>query len=44
MFLPLNVPAAGGEVVRINLYVYGWGKRLFNAKTKFVVEKFRYYP
>ncbi len=39
-----HVPAAGGEVVRINLYVYGWGKVPLQRENEIVIEKFRYYP
>ena len=39
-----HVPAAGGEVARINLYVYGWGKVPQQHANEIVVESFRYYP
>jgi hypothetical protein len=39
-----HVPAAGGEVVRINLYVFGWGKAPLQRENEVVVEKFKYYP
>jgi hypothetical protein len=39
-----HVPAAGGEVARINLYVYGLGKVPLQRENEVVVEGFRYYP
>jgi hypothetical protein len=39
-----HVPAAGGEVARINLYVFGWGKMPLQRENEIVVEKFKYYP
>ena len=39
-----HVPAAGGEVARINLYVFGWGKAQLQRENEIVVEKFKYYP
>ena len=39
-----HVPAAGGEVTRINLYVFGWGKVPLQRENEIVVEKFKYYP
>jgi hypothetical protein len=39
-----HVPAAGGEVARINLYVIGWGKVPLQSENEIVVEKFKYYP
>src|SRR6266853_5729 len=38
-----HVPVPGGEVVRINLYVLGWGKVPLQRETEIVVEKFEYY-
>ena len=39
-----RVPAPGGEAVRINLYVVGWGKVPLQRENEIVVEKFKYYP
>ena len=39
-----HVPVPGGEVVRINLYVLGWGKVPLQRENEIVVEKFKYYP
>jgi hypothetical protein len=39
-----HVPAAGGEVARINLYVFGLGKVPLQRENEIVVEKFKYYP
>jgi hypothetical protein len=39
-----RVPAAGGELARINLYVVGWGKVPLQRENEIVVEKFKYYP
>jgi len=39
-----NVPAAGNEVARINLYVFGWGEVPLQGENEIVIEKFRYYP
>jgi hypothetical protein len=39
-----HVPAAGGEVARMNLYVFGWGKVPLQRENEIVVEKFKYYP
>jgi len=39
-----HVPAPGGEVVRINLYVFAWGKVPLERENEIVVEKFKYYP
>ena len=39
-----RVPAPGGEVARINLYVLGWGKVPLRRENEIVVEKFKYYP
>jgi hypothetical protein len=39
-----HVPAAGGEVGRINLYVFGWGKVPLQRENEIVVEAFKYYP
>jgi hypothetical protein len=39
-----HVPAAGGEVARINLYVFGFGKAPLQRENEIVVEKFKYYP
>jgi hypothetical protein len=39
-----RVPAPGAELVRINLYVVGWGKVPLQRENEIVVEKFKYYP
>jgi hypothetical protein len=39
-----HVPSAGGEVVRINLYIFGWGKAPLQHENEIVIEKFKYYP
>jgi len=39
-----HVPVPGGEVARINLYVFGWGKVPLQRENEIVVEKFKYYP
>jgi hypothetical protein len=39
-----HVPAAGGKVARINLYVFGFGKVPLQRENEIVVEKFKYYP
>ena len=39
-----HVPAAGGELAGINLYVFGWGKVSLQREDEIVVEAFRYYP
>jgi hypothetical protein len=39
-----HVPAAGGEVARVNLYVYGLGKVPPQRENEIVVESFKYYP
>jgi hypothetical protein len=39
-----HVPPAGGEVARINLYVFGLGKVPLQRENEIVVEGFRYYP
>jgi hypothetical protein len=39
-----HVPVPGGEVARINLYVFVWGKIPLQRENEIVVEKFKYYP
>ena len=39
-----HVPTPGGEVARINLYVFGWGKVPLQRENEIGVEKFKYYP
>jgi hypothetical protein len=39
-----HVPAPGGEVARINLYAFAWGKVPLQQENEIVVEKFKYYP
>jgi len=39
-----HVPVPSGEVARINLYVFGWGKVPLQRENEIVVEKFKYYP
>jgi hypothetical protein len=39
-----HVPVPGGEVARINLYIFGWGKVPLQRENEIVVEKFKYYP
>ena len=39
-----HVPAPGGEVARMNLYVFGGKKALLQRENEIVVEKFKYYP
>ena len=39
-----GVPTAGGEVARINLYVFGKGEVPLQQENEIVVEKFKYYP
>ena len=39
-----HVPVPGGEVARINLYVFVWGKVPLQRENEIVIEKFEYYP
>jgi len=39
-----HVPAPGGELARMNLYVFGYGKVPLERENEIVVEQFRYYP
>jgi hypothetical protein len=39
-----QVPVPDGEVTRINLYIFGWGKVPLQRENEIVVEKFKYYP
>jgi hypothetical protein len=39
-----HVPVAGGEMARINLYVFGSGKVPLQRENEIVIEKFNYYP
>src|SRR5467141_1760450 len=39
-----GVPTAGGDVARINLYVFGKGEVPLQHENEIVVEKFKYYP
>jgi hypothetical protein len=39
-----SVPSAGGELARINLYVYGHSRKPALRASEVVIEKFEYYP
>ena len=39
-----GVPTAGGDVARINLYVFGKGEVPLQHENEIVVEEFKYYP
>jgi len=39
-----GIPPAGGDLVHINLYVFGTGQMLLKNETEVVIEKFQYLP
>jgi hypothetical protein len=39
-----GVPAAGGDAVRMNLYVFNKGKVPLKNKMEVVIEKFEFFP
>jgi hypothetical protein len=42
--LTSGVPTPGGETIRINLYVFGYGATALKNGAEVVIEKFEYLP